>query len=90
MDLELLRNKIITDGKAVFHVKVSPGADKTEWQESLSDGTLRLKVKESPERGEANQSVINFIASFFQISRKSISIIAGGGARLKRIKVKKI
>lgn len=90
MDLEELKNKIIKDGKAVFHVKVSPGADKTEWQESLVDGTFKLKVKEAPERGKANQSVIDFIANFFQVKRKAVSIIAGGGARLKRIKIKKL
>lgn len=89
MELEDLKKKISQTGKAVFHVKVSPGADKTEWQESLADGTLKLKVKEAPERGKANQSVINFIASFFRVSRKSVSIIAGGGARLKRIKIKR-
>lgn len=90
MDLVELGNKIKQNGKAVFHVKVSPGANKTEWQESLADGTLRLKVKEAPERGKANQSVINFIAAFFNVKRQAVSIIAGGGARLKRVKIRKI
>ncbi len=89
IELEEIIKKIQKNGKAVFHVKVSPGSDKTEWQDSLADGTLKLKVKEAPERGKANQAVIEFIASFFGVSKKAVSIIAGGGARMKRIKIKK-
>jgi len=85
-----IKEKLNKQGKAVFHVKVSPGSNVTEWQESLSDGTLKMKVKEAPERGKANEAVINFVAETFLVSKKAVSIIAGGGARLKRIKIKKV
>lgn len=89
IELEDIVKKFKKDNKVVFHVKVSPGSNKTEWQESLADGTLKLKVKEAPERGKANQAVIDFIADFFSVNKKMVSIIAGGGARIKRIKIKK-
>lgn len=89
MTIEDIKNKLKEKGRAVFHVKVSPGADKTEWQKTLDDGMLRMKVKEAPERGRANESVINFLADFFETKKKSVSIIAGGGARIKRIKIVK-
>jgi len=89
MDIEDIKNKLKDQGKVVFHVKVSPGSDKTEWQESLEDGALKMKVKEAPERGRANEAVINFVAETFAVKKKLVSIIAGGGARLKRIKIKK-
>lgn len=89
MDILDLQQKLQEKGKISFHVKVSPGADKTEWQPSLADGTLRLKVKAAPERGQANAETITFIASVFGVNKKLVEITAGGGARLKRIKVKK-
>jgi len=90
MGIADIKEKFNKQGKAVFHVKVSPGSNVTEWQESLSDGTLKMKVKEAPERGKANEAVINFVAETFLVSKKAVSIIAGGGARLKRIKIKKV
>lgn len=90
MDIADIKEKLNKQGKAVFHVKVSPGSNVTEWQESLSDGTLKMKVKEAPERGKANEAVVNFVAETFLVSKKAVSIIAGGGARLKRIKIKKV
>lgn len=89
MDTESIKNKLQEKGKVTFHVKVSPGSNITEWQKSLEDGTLKMKVKEAPERGKANEAVVNFVAETFAVSKKSVSIIAGGGARLKRIKIKK-
>ncbi|MDX9779286.1 MAG: DUF167 domain-containing protein [Patescibacteria group bacterium] len=90
MGIADIKEKLNKQGKAVFHVKVSPGSNVTEWQESLSDGTLKMKVKEAPERGKANEAVVNFVAETFLVSKKAVSIIAGGGARLKRIKIKKV
>jgi len=89
MDISTWQKKLQEKGKISFHVKVSPGANKTEWQDSLADGTWRLKVKAAPERGQANAEVVAFIASVFMVNKKSVEITAGGGARLKRIKVKK-
>jgi uncharacterized protein YggU (UPF0235/DUF167 family) len=89
MNILELQKSLQERGKISFHAKVSPGADKTEWQESLADGTLRLKVKAAPERGQANAEVVSFIASVFGVNKKMVAITAGGGSRLKRIKVKK-
>jgi len=89
MDFSELLAKIEEKGKATFCVKVSPGADKTEWQETLSDGTRKLKVKSAPERGRANNEVVEFIASSLKLPKKRVEIIKGGGARVKWIKIKK-
>lgn len=88
MNIEDIKQNLIQKGKVSFHVKVSPGADKTEWQDSLADGTLRLKVKSAPERGKANAEVVEYIAVCLGVSKKSVEITAGGGGRLKRIKAK--
>ena len=89
MDIVDLQARLGERGKITFQVKVSPGADKTEWQESLADVTLRLKVKGAPERGQANAELIAFVAGVFRVNKKLVEITAGGGSRLKRIKVKK-
>lgn len=89
MDFSVIQAKIKEKGKTTFKVKVSPGANKTEWQESLSDGTYKLKVKSAPERGRANNEVIEFIATSLSVAKKRVEIIHGGGARVKWIKIKK-
>lgn len=89
MNLDQIKDSLRVKGKVSFHVKVSPGADKTEWQDSLSDGTLRLKVKAAPEKGKANAEVEEFIAKELGLSKKLVEITAGGGGRLKRIKAKR-
>jgi uncharacterized protein YggU (UPF0235/DUF167 family) len=90
MDFSEIQAKIKEKGKATFRVKVSPGANKTEWQKSLSDGTYKLKVKAAPEKGRANNEVLEFIASSLGLPKKRVEIIHGGGARVKWIKIKKI
>jgi len=89
MNIEEIKENMKEKGKVSFHVKVSPGADKTEWQEPLSDGTLRLKVKAAPEKGKANAEFVEFVAATLGVSKKYVEITAGGGARLKRVKVKR-
>ncbi|MDD2681202.1 MAG: DUF167 domain-containing protein [Patescibacteria group bacterium] len=88
MSIEDIKNSLQDKGKCSFHVKVSPGSDITEWQESLADGTLKLKVKSAPERGQANDEVVSFVATTLGIKKKLVAITAGGGSRLKRIKAK--
>jgi uncharacterized protein YggU (UPF0235/DUF167 family) len=88
MSIEDIKNQLEDKGKCSFHVKVSPGSDKTEWKESLADGTLKLKVKSAPERGQANAEVVSFVATTLGLKKKLVAITAGGGARLKRIKAK--
>lgn len=89
MNLLELQDKTKLGKDFSFRVKVSPGANKTEWQEPLSDDIWRLKVKSAPEKGRANAEVIEFIALFLGVNKKRVEITGGGGARLKRIRVKK-
>lgn len=42
-------------------VKVTPNARKTEYQDTLRDGTIKIRVQVSPTDGKANIALINFI-----------------------------
>jgi len=45
----------------ILRVKVTPGAKKDEYKETLSDGTLKICLKASPTDGKANIALIKFI-----------------------------
>ena len=42
-------------------VKVTPNAKKTEYQDTLPDGTIKIRVQTSPTDGKANVTLIDFI-----------------------------
>lgn len=86
--LEELKQKLQKNKKISFLIKVSPGADKSEWKEALADGILRLKIKEAPAKGKANEAVLVFLAAEFGVKKKGVNIRSGVGARIKRIQIR--
>jgi len=42
-------------------VKVTPNAKKTEYQDTLPDGTIKIRLQASPTDGKANIALIDFI-----------------------------
>ncbi len=81
--------KLTTDGTAVLlKVKVMPGAPHTrylgEW-----DGRARIAVAAPPERGKANQALVDFLAKRLRISKRDISMEAGSASPLKTLRIKK-
>jgi len=43
----------------------------------LSDGTLKISVRAVPEKGLANQAMINVLSKFHKIPKSRIKIVAG-------------
>lgn len=70
-------------------LKVVPNASRNEvlgWQGDV----LRVKVQSPPEDGKANEAVIETLASFFGVHRRSIAIVQGAKARNKTVEIKDI
>ncbi len=70
-----------------FNVKVVVGAPKTEFREEMSDGTIKVALAAQPEKGAANQELINFIARSLGVRKYQVKIISGLAERAKLIKV---
>ena len=43
-------------------IKVTPHAKKTEFVDTMSDGTFKIRLKAVPEKGRANEELIRFLA----------------------------
>lgn len=65
-------------------VKIIPKASTTSivgWEGDL----LKIRVKAVPEKGQANQELIDYLAKYLKIAKSKIKIIYGLTSRKKRI-----
>jgi uncharacterized protein len=63
-------------------LRVSPGARRTEIAGRHGDG-WKVRVSAAPERGRANEAVLDLLAERLELPRRQLSIVAGHAAREK-------
>lgn len=69
-----------------YTVRVKPNA-RASTVELLEDGSYRVAVKETPEKGKANVAVIKALAAYFDVPKSRVQILAGHAARTKIISI---
>ena len=74
------------DGGVVFSAKVVPGSSRTALS-GLFDGMLKIKVSAAPEKGKANECLIEFLAKQLGVKGKHVSIISGQRSPVKQIQI---
>jgi uncharacterized protein len=79
----------LTDGTLLVRLHVQPKASKTRLV-GLFDGCLKLAIKAPPVDGKANEEVISFLADFFGISGRDITLKSGALGRRKQLIVKNL
>lgn len=55
----------------------------------FENGVLKVKCTQTPEKGKANEKVIELLAEYFNVSKKNIEIIKGKTNSLKTVKINK-
>ncbi|TAL50178.1 DUF167 domain-containing protein [Patescibacteria group bacterium] len=67
-------------------VHVKPGArkDSIVW---IDEDTLKVSVTAPPEKGKANEAVIDLLAEELGIAKSTIELIRGGTARIKQFRI---
>jgi hypothetical protein len=75
----------VNDG-VVFKVKAVPGSSRTAVS-GLLDGMLKVKIAAPPEKGKANQSLIEFLAKKLGTKKNAVSIITGQTNPIKQVQV---
>lgn len=70
-----------------LQVKVSPKSRATEFIELMDDGTYKFRLKAAPEKGKANEELIEFLSEALNISKEEIKIISGHTDRNKLLKI---
>ena len=63
-----------------------PRASKSEIVGEL-EGSLKLRIAAPPVDGAANQEVVRLLAKSLDVSRSSVSIVAGETSKTKRVRV---
>ena len=87
-----IKNDIkITCGQnaAVFCVKVLPASSRT-CLAGVQNGILKIKVSAAPEKGKANQSLIEFLADTLGVKKNTVKITSGHTSQIKTVQIANI
>ena len=75
----------VNDG-VVFKVKAVPGSSRTAVA-GLLDGMLKVKIAAPPEKGKANECLIEFMAKELGVKKNAVSIVTGQTNPIKQVQV---
>lgn len=70
----------------ILMVKVTPNARKNS-NEGFHDGILKVRIHAPPDKGKANETLIEFLSETFSIPKSRIRILSGHTSRLKKIEI---
>jgi uncharacterized protein len=68
------------------HLRVSPGAGRSAVV-GRHGGAWKLRIAATPERGRANASVIELLATSLQLKRPDVRIVSGASSRDKVVEL---
>jgi len=74
------------DGGVVFAAKIIPGSSRTAVC-GLLDDMVKIKISAAPEKGKANQCLLEFLAKQLGVKKGAVSIISGYTGPVKNIQV---
>jgi hypothetical protein len=75
-----------TKDGVVFTAKVVPGSSKTTIS-GLYDGMLKVRISAPPEKGKANQCLLELLTKKLRIKKNAVSIISGEHNPVKRLHI---
>lgn len=75
-----------TDNGVLFTVKVVPGSSRTALAGMLG-GMVKIKVAAAPEKGRANECLVDYLAGLLGVRTQQISILAGHTSPVKQVRV---
>lgn len=83
-----LRARLQREGALQLAIRVIPKAPRTEWAGELADGSLKVKLHAVPEKGQANQELIRFLAAELAVPKERVEIVAGATNSRKQIRIR--
>ncbi|MGB7581486.1 MAG: DUF167 domain-containing protein [Sedimentisphaerales bacterium] len=70
----------------IFSVKVVPRSSKTA-AAGILGGMLKVKLAAAPEKGKANESLVEFLADVLGVKKNTITITSGHTSPVKTIQI---
>lgn len=78
-----------TPNGIIFQVKVVPAGSKTSIEGVYGD-MLKVKLSAAPEKGKANEALIEFLAEKLDVKRKFVKILSGQTSKVKQVAVEQM
>lgn len=69
-------------------VKVIPRSPRSEIVGELADGTLKVRIAAAPERGRANDALVDLLAAKYGVDRSAVQIVSGQTSGLKLVRIR--
>lgn len=69
-------------------VQVKPNSKK-ESVEKLDDGSYVVRANAPPVDGKANERVVELLAEYFDVSKRSVNLVSGTTSKRKIFKISK-
>lgn len=85
-----LKFETIFAANSTIRLKVKPSAKENSIGQFVEiDGYnyLKISIKQAPEKGKANDEIINFLSSLIKVPKSKIQIASGKKAQYKIIKI---
>ena len=76
----------VRDNRVLVPLKVTPKS-RTNALEGWDNGRLKVKVTAPPDKGKANQAVVELLAKEWRLPKSAIEIISGQASREKIVSV---
>jgi len=73
-------------GGVVFTAKVIPGSSRTAVC-GIIGGMVKMKIAAAPQKGKANQFLVEFLAKQLGVKKSAVSIISGQTNPVKQVQV---
>ncbi|HEY5234804.1 MAG TPA: DUF167 domain-containing protein [Rhabdochlamydiaceae bacterium] len=70
----------------IVTIKVIPRAQKNAIV-GYENGILKVRLHAIPEKGEANEELIEFLSDVFDLPKSSITIVRGNTSRIKHVEI---
>ncbi len=70
----------------ILQIKVVPNSSKSAFDGWYGEA-LKIRLHAAPEKGEANEELVEFLAEKLGIAKSRIRILSGHTARIKRIEI---
>ncbi len=74
-------------GAVEVTVRLTPRSGRDAVEGVDDDGIVRARVSAPPVDGAANKALIRLIAADLGVARSTVSLVAGAGSRVKRLRI---
>jgi uncharacterized protein (TIGR00251 family) len=85
--LEALREQLAREKRLDLVIRVRPGAPRSKFVSTLTDGSLKIDVAEAAEAGKANLALVRFLAESFGVERSTVEVLSGKTSRRKLVRI---